>query len=434
MAATRDEVQQYLALGTESRRFEVKGPGSRKDKHYCAVVAQAVMAMGNLRDGGYVCLGIDNRQLPTMLPGLTAELLIEWSAVDDVHDALGRYCDPPASFAVLPMTLDSGADVVILDVDEFDLIPHVAKRDYPNIIRSGALYVRPRGKPRTEIVPNALEMRDLLDLATDKAVREFLRRATAAGLPLAQVASPAELERELFANEAAAAWGEPSQIMASTQSHAHFEVMIRPEPYANDRLSVSQLEQFVQARTVQLRGWPVPFIDGRIPMLRFQGAIGQDIEARVVPQLEAWRLCTSGQFMHRRVLAFELERADALRTPDGAQGAVAVWDVLLYMVEVAEFAARTLTDLQATAVNFDVSLVGIANYQLISGDYAREIFGPYVWSSARMNSTRTFEASAVLADARSVGVALAQSLLQKFGLNVSDQLLLDYQSKTFDRQ
>jgi hypothetical protein len=52
---------------------------------------------------------------------------------------------------------------------------------------------------------------------------------------------------------------------------------------------------------------------------------------------EAWRLCTSGQLLHRRVLATDL-RESAELAPDavGAAGAVAVWDVLLYLVEVAE--------------------------------------------------------------------------------------------------
>ena len=61
-----DEVKELLTLGYETRAFEVKGPGSLKDKAYVARVARAVMAMGNRRDGGRVCLGIADQQLRQM--------------------------------------------------------------------------------------------------------------------------------------------------------------------------------------------------------------------------------------------------------------------------------------------------------------------------------------------------------------------------------
>ncbi len=40
------EVEQYLALGHESRSFEVKGPVRIKDRGFCAKVAKAAMAIG----------------------------------------------------------------------------------------------------------------------------------------------------------------------------------------------------------------------------------------------------------------------------------------------------------------------------------------------------------------------------------------------------
>ena len=69
----------------------------------------------------------------------------------------------------------------------------------------------------------------------------------------------------------------------------------------------------------------------------------------VVPHVDAWRIFTSGQFLHRRVFATDLRDASELKPEDpDATGAVAVWDVLLYLVEVAESAAR-----MATALSLD---------------------------------------------------------------------------------
>jgi hypothetical protein len=109
---TIEEVQQFLALGHEIRSVEVKGPGSLSDKDYSAKVARAAMAMGNLRDGGLVCLGIEEARMVEMLPGLDATQLRECSNFDDVSDALARYADPPVAFHLHPLTLASGARVL----------------------------------------------------------------------------------------------------------------------------------------------------------------------------------------------------------------------------------------------------------------------------------------------------------------------------------
>src|SRR5687768_14675327 len=107
------------------------------------------MAMGNLRDGGLVCLGIAETRMVAMLPGLDATQASEWANFDDVSDALARYADPPMAFRVRRLTLASGAEVVVIEVSEFEDVPHVCKRDYPEILQNGMTYIRPRGKPES---------------------------------------------------------------------------------------------------------------------------------------------------------------------------------------------------------------------------------------------------------------------------------------------
>ncbi len=144
---TPDDVQQLLALGHEVRSFEVKGPGDLSDKAYCARVTRAAIALGNLRDGGIICIGIDDTRMVDMLPGLGAAQLAEWSDFDNVNDALARYADPPIAFRLYPLQLINGVAVVAIEVAEFEDVPHVCKRDYPSVLQKGMTYVRPRGKP-----------------------------------------------------------------------------------------------------------------------------------------------------------------------------------------------------------------------------------------------------------------------------------------------
>jgi hypothetical protein len=140
------EVEERLKFNYETRAFEVKGPGLRSHKAFLAKVVRAALAMGNLPDGGRVCIGIDNKKMAAMQPGLDATQFAEWSSFDAVTGAFTEYADPPLQLAVWPMSLSSGVQVVVIDVEEFRDIPHFCRRDYPGLLRRGALYVAPSWK------------------------------------------------------------------------------------------------------------------------------------------------------------------------------------------------------------------------------------------------------------------------------------------------
>jgi hypothetical protein len=91
---TQEELEQLLKLGHELRHLEVKAPGGLDDKVLVARVARAAMAMGNLRDGGLVVVGIDDGQIAAMQPGLNAAQLADWTDFDKVSAALGNTATP----------------------------------------------------------------------------------------------------------------------------------------------------------------------------------------------------------------------------------------------------------------------------------------------------------------------------------------------------
>lgn len=425
---TRDELQDALSLGYESRSFEVKGPGNLTDNAYCAKIARAVMAVGNLRDGGLVCIGVDENHMAEVAPGLSDEQLQSWSNFDDVTDKLARFSDPPVTFNLQPLTMVNGASIVVLDVAEFDHVPHVCKRDYSGVLQKGMTYVRPRGKPQSVPVPSALEMRELLDLATTKGVRDFVARAYAAGILRSDHPSAEDLDREGFTREADEAWDESTPALRQVLSFAHSDVAIRPGPFDANRLESALLDTFLEERTVRLRGWPVPYIDHRAPVERHGRWIGQTVEPQIVPHAEAWRICTSGQFLHRRVLATDLRESQELEpNDDRATGAVAVWDVLLYFVEIAELGARFAETLECEEVTFDVSLQGIAGRQLISGDRRRELHDSYLVQADALVASRAVKTKELIARPRAIGVGLTQEILGQFGLQLPDSVLMDWQ-------
>lgn len=427
------DVEQYLALGHETRTFEVKGPGSIADRSYCAKVARAAIAMGNLHDGGLVCLGIDETLMTQMQPGLTGEQLAQWSDFDNVSDAIARFCDPPVAYHLVPLTLSNGVPVVVLEVEEFETVPHICVRDYPGETQSGALYVRPHGRPQSTHVPTATELRELLDLATTKGVREFVRRAALAGA-LPALRSVEETERERFVAEAAAAWVNFTVVRPEQPDAAYFDVAIRPRPFDARRIPPANLLDVIVSNAVRLRGWPVPMVDLQGPMMRHADWIGQDLPSVMARHAEAWRLCTSGQFLERRVLATDLRDASEFQpTSSQATRAVALWDVLVYCVEVAELAARLATAVLSDAVTIEVSVSGIAGRELISGDWNRELYGPYITGDATLTASTDTSTVDLLADPTGHGIALTQELLGKFGARIPDDILRDWQTQILHR-
>ncbi len=172
--------QLFAALvgpGYEQYGVEFKGPGARTERRLLAQVARAALGMANRADGGLVIIGVDD---DGSLAGLSDAELDTWS-YDDVAASLAEYADPYVDLALQVLVYEDRS-FVILHVAEFEEIPVLCKRDYPGVLRKGACYVRTRRIPETSEIPSQTEMRELLDLATDKGVHKFLTRLEATGL------------------------------------------------------------------------------------------------------------------------------------------------------------------------------------------------------------------------------------------------------------
>lgn len=184
------EIEDILRLGYEQRHFELKGPGPRDDAQLMAKVIRTALSLGNLRDGGHIVIGIDDKDPASMLPGLTPEEAKSWRSYDDVSRKMAEYADPPMRFDLAEVVLSSsGAVVAVLEIAEFDDMPHICARQLDPTLRKGALYVRSRKVPETVVIPSSVEMREVLDLATEKALRSYVQRAQNAGLTLTPIAA-----------------------------------------------------------------------------------------------------------------------------------------------------------------------------------------------------------------------------------------------------
>lgn len=194
---TDEEFAAILALGHETNGVEFKGPGSRSSRQLFAQVVRAVLGMANRQDGGRVIIGVEDNGGVLNPVGLIEDDLTTWR-YDDVADGIARYADPSVSFN-REVKEYNGNQYVVLEIDEFADIPILCKIDYQGVLRSGACYVRPRRKPETSEIPTQEDMRDLLDLATEKKLQErlaLLHRVGLIVLPSARRQSTERFEQE----------------------------------------------------------------------------------------------------------------------------------------------------------------------------------------------------------------------------------------------
>ena len=162
-------------------------------------IIKTALAMGNLQDGGILVVGVSQRAGQVPLTGITETDLATYDP-DNIADQFRRFISPEIGFTLVQVPY-RGNDYLAFEFQEFREIPLVCKRGGEGL-EAGVVYVRPRvGRPRSTKVTGAAQMRELLDLAADKAARRIIERGIRAGLEFPAGARPLtvieQFEREL---------------------------------------------------------------------------------------------------------------------------------------------------------------------------------------------------------------------------------------------
>jgi len=178
---TPEQFEQLLAIG-EPGGVEFKS-GLPLTRPRPFKVIQAVLGLANRRGGGHVLLGVAEGPDGTPDPvGVAEDDLVTWTQ-DAAVDVFAEYGEP-RPLVTLEKFQHDGAWIVCLKIEEFDTQPVLCKKDSDGVLRRGALYVRPRARAQTVENGSMEDMRELLDLATQKRVAHFLRLSQRAGVDL----------------------------------------------------------------------------------------------------------------------------------------------------------------------------------------------------------------------------------------------------------
>ena len=195
MDALPPELLEYVHHGREERNLEYKeswGLQGKEKREKRAKLAKEIMALSNIRDGGVIVIGVRNDGTPV---GIAEDEASQFTH-DVVAAAVADYAAPYVELVVTAGYDGSTSPkyFAVIQVKEFAEMPVLCKRDFPSVVRQGAIYTRSRRIHEATEVRNEAEMRELLEMAVDKGIRSFYRRLQVAGIQ----PTPAPSDSSLF--------------------------------------------------------------------------------------------------------------------------------------------------------------------------------------------------------------------------------------------
>jgi hypothetical protein len=172
-----------IQLGREERFLDYKQSFPWHDLRH--IIAKTALGMANIRDGGTILIGVSQTKGRFVPEGMPDEHIATYKA-DDIQAYINRFADPYVRTKLYPIEWNSKKFLAMI-VDEFDEIPVVCKKDSQegkNHIREGAIYTRSYRIPETCEVRSQTEMREIIEMATEKRLRAFIKMSSRAGIPL----------------------------------------------------------------------------------------------------------------------------------------------------------------------------------------------------------------------------------------------------------
>ena len=192
-------LRQLVEFGQERRGVEFKA--STDWTTYASKFTKAIMAMANKRDGGVIIVGWD---ASAGAHGILPEHESTFD-IDTIQPHVNRYAAPYVEVVLQPFEV-AGTHFLAIGAEEFRDIPVICQRDSTDgVLKRGRVYVRSFRTVETTEVQTPEDSRDLLELATDKGVERFVRRAARVGVDVTQ--GEAARSRQAFDEELRRALG-----------------------------------------------------------------------------------------------------------------------------------------------------------------------------------------------------------------------------------
>jgi predicted HTH transcriptional regulator len=182
---TQQEFVELLALQTELRNVEFKESLNWNDNPTKIKVIKACLCMCNIRDGGFLIIGVREENNQYFADGMSQADLDSFN-YDEVLAQVARCADPYVELIMERFTHEN-KNFIAFTIKEFEEIPVICRGGGPGGgLAVGSLYTRTRRTNESAPVSTQTEMREIIELATNKKLRKFTEQAVSAGLFLPQ--------------------------------------------------------------------------------------------------------------------------------------------------------------------------------------------------------------------------------------------------------
>lgn len=178
------DIEFYVQHAKEERYLEYKGSMVWTSDDAKVKIAQAMMAMSNLRNGGVIVVGMKETKRGVWEPDIMTDEQVASFTQDDIAQWVNDYAVPAVQFTVEPFLLDTNK-FVIIKVREFDSVPTICRKPKElrgrEVLKNGAIYYRSNSKNESAPISSDEDMRELITLAVNKGVAREIERLRVLG-------------------------------------------------------------------------------------------------------------------------------------------------------------------------------------------------------------------------------------------------------------
>lgn len=191
------DIQDFRALFAfgEQRNIECKASISWADPVVKAKIVKSILGMSNISNGGFLIIGVEQREGRFDPVGMQKEDISSF-IFDEVSAEVSKYADPYTVFK-MEIVKDGEKEFLVFIISEFDSIPVICKRDGRENLKQGGIYTRSRRIPETCLVQTASDLREILEMATEKGVKKFIETSQKVGVKLPETNLDEEYKRDL---------------------------------------------------------------------------------------------------------------------------------------------------------------------------------------------------------------------------------------------
>ena len=177
-----DELERLILGGREGLSIEFKAGMGWSQPATKGKVVKASLAMANNRDGGVLAFGIElpSGQTTHQVVGMTED---DWGSFsqDAVAAKVNAHATPHIDLSVEHRIID-GKRLVAIVVRQFVDFPIICSTDLSDagrlVVTRGKMYCRSRRMAESTEIQSPDDLRDIIELATAKALERYFRLRT----------------------------------------------------------------------------------------------------------------------------------------------------------------------------------------------------------------------------------------------------------------